>query len=125
LILIDSSSWIHFLRPNGDVSVRERVERALRDGDACWCPMVRLELWNGAGGDKERSVLRQFERVLPDLAINDAVWKHAEELARAARSAGVTVPATDILIVACARHHGADVESADSDFDQLAAVRVR
>jgi predicted nucleic acid-binding protein len=125
LILIDSSSWIHFLRPNGDVSVRERVERALRDGAACWCPIVRLELWNGAGGDKERSVLRQFERVLPDLAINDAVWKYAEDLARAARNGGVTVPATNILIVACARHHGANVESADSDFDRLAGVRVR
>ena len=34
----------------------------------------------------------------------------------------MTAPATDILIAACALYHGADLESADSDFDHLAAV---
>lgn len=46
MVLVDSSSWIHLLRPDGDSAVRERVELALRTGDACWCAMVRLELWN-------------------------------------------------------------------------------
>lgn len=125
MVLVDSSSWIHFLRPDGDSEVRERVIRALNDGEACWCPMVRLELWNGAGGEKERAVLRRFERVLPELPIDAAVWAHALDLARAARAAGVTVPATDLLIAACARHHGAAIETSDADFLALAAVAKR
>jgi predicted nucleic acid-binding protein len=125
MILVDTSSWIHFLRPDGDRDVRGRVESALRAGTACCCPLVRLELWNGAGGERERKVLREFERVIPELAIDDAVWSEARDLARRCRAAGVTVPATDILIAACAGHHGAQLEHADGDFDAIARVSAR
>lgn len=108
------------LRPDGDAGVRVRVERALEAGLACWCPMVRLELWNGAGGDREKRVFRDLERLLPELPVTPDVWSVSCALARDARSRGVTVPATDILIAACARHHGATLETADSDFELLA-----
>ena len=84
--------------------------------------MVRLELWNGAGGDREKKVLRDFERLLPELPISDDVWSEAAELARRARANAITVPASDLLIAACARHHGASLETADSDFDLLAPL---
>ena len=107
------------LRPRGDPAVRSRVEAALTAGQACWCPLVQLELWNGARGQQERKVLRDFARVLPELPIDDGVWQAAYDLSRRARSQGVTVPATDVVIVACARRHGAVLESADTDFDIL------
>jgi predicted nucleic acid-binding protein len=122
LILVDTSSWIHLLRPTGDLAVRERVQRALEAGEACWCPLIRLELWNGAGGDREKKVLRDFERVLPELAINEPVWRNAYDLARRARATGVSVPATDLVIAACARHHEAELEHSDSDFTQLSKL---
>ena len=122
MLLIDTSSWIHLLRPNGDPTVRTRVERALQTGEACWCPMVRLELWNGAGGEREKKALRDFERLLPELEIDDEVWRGTYELARKARSAGVSVPATDLLIAACAKRHDADLEHSDSGFTQLAKL---
>ena len=125
MVLVDSSSWIHFLRPTGDPMVRARVESALVNGEACWCPLVRLELWNGAAGERDRKILRDFEAVLPELAIDDEVWSAAYELARSARSAGVSVPASDILIAACARRHGVALETADADFDRLAVVSTR
>lgn len=107
------------LRVVGDKAVRSRVELALRTGEACWCPVVRLELWNGAGGPQEKKVLRELERLLPELPVTPQVWDHAYELARKARAAGFSASATDLLIVACARVHGADLEYADSDFDRL------
>ena len=107
------------LRPNGDVVVRVRVMRALDAGEASWCPIIRLELWNGAGGDRDKKVIRDFERLLPELAIDNSVWSDAFDLARRARSAGISVPATDILIAACARHHQVELEHADSDFSHL------
>ena len=122
MILVDTSSWIHFLRPDGDRNVRSRVETALTNGRACWCPLVQLELWNGARGQRERSVLEDFARTLPELPIDGEVWSAAHALARRARASGVTVPATDIVIAACADRHGATLETADSDFDLLAAV---
>jgi predicted nucleic acid-binding protein len=119
VILVDSSSWIHLLRPDGNAQVRARVERALQAGDACWCPVVRLELWNGASGDHDKKVLRDFERLLPELPIDGEVWDAAYNLARRARTAGISVPATGLLIAACARHHGADLEHCDADFVNL------
>lgn len=57
--------------------------------------MVRLELWNGARGKREKKV---------------------------PRTAGVTVPSTDVLIYACATHHGAEIEHSDSDFAAISDV---
>jgi predicted nucleic acid-binding protein len=122
MLLVDTSSWIHFLRPDGDKLVRSRVDAALRAGTASWCALVRLELWNGARGEKEKKVLREFERLLPDLAITAEIWNDACDLARRCRVHGVTVPATDLLIAACARGHGAGLEQADGDFDAFARV---
>jgi predicted nucleic acid-binding protein len=110
------------LRPNGDRAVRDRVVRILEAGEACWCPIVRLELWNSAGGERDKKALRDFDRLLPELAIDAAVWTSAIALARRARAAGVSVPATDILIAACARHHQVELEHADEDFIRLEAL---
>ena len=124
MILVDTSSWIHFLRTSGDAEVRERVRAHLVSGDAAWCPIVRLELWNGACGKKEKTILREFEEILPELPITEAVWQAACKLAQAARSNGLTLPATDILIAACAGAHHARLEHSDSDFDLLARMKA-
>ena len=110
------------LRRNGDPEVRDRVETALSTGQACWCPLVQLELWNGARGQQEQRVLRKFARALPELPIDREVWRTAHELARLARAQGITVPATDVLVAACARRYGVVLETADSDFELLASV---
>ena len=67
--LIDTSSWIEQLRRDGDATVRVRVEELLSAGEAAWCPIVRLELWNGARGEAERQVLREMEADIPTLEI--------------------------------------------------------
>ena len=125
MVLVDTSAWIHFLRPDGDGAVRARVEGVLRAGTARLCPLVRLELWNGAGGERERKVLRELERAIPELSITEEVWGEARELARRCRAAGVSVPATDVLIAACAFHHGARIEHEDADFDAIERVAGR
>ena len=70
---MDSSSWINWLRRGGAPEVVERVRRLLEEGDAAWCPAIRLELWNGSGSEADRRILRDFERTLPQLGITDDV----------------------------------------------------
>lgn len=65
-------------------------------------------------------MLREFERLIPELPTTAPVWDAAFELARRCRAAGITVPSTDVLIFACAEYHGAALEHVDEDF-----VRVR
>lgn len=122
MVLVDTSAWIHFLRPDGDPAVRARVDGVLRAGTARLCPLVRLELWTGAGGERERKVLRELERSIPELGITAEIWGDACDLARRCRAAGVSAPATDLLIAACAFHHGARLEHEDTDFSAIERV---
>ena len=117
--LIDTSSWVHQMRRVADLGVRERVERLLAAGLAAWCPIVRLELWRGERGEGERAALLDYEQRIPELSINDEVWQAACKLADRCRKAGKRVPTNDLLISACARHHGVEVEAADTHFDFL------
>jgi len=119
MTLVDTSSWIEQLRDHGDRVVRERVEGLLRAGEACWCAAIRLELWIGARGKHEKEVLREYEQALPELEITTEVWEESCELARRARSAGLTCPSPDVLIAACARHYGFAVETRDSHLAKL------
>ena len=119
MTIVDTSAWIESLRPDGDPAVSERVRSLLAAGEAAWCPMVRLELWNGARGEHEKRVLREMERQLMDFEISPAVWAQAFDLARKTRAAGQTVPPVDILIAACAAHHGVALEHCDAHFDVL------
>jgi len=120
--LVDTSSWVHQIRRRGDPVVRARVEQLLRAGEAAWCPVVRLELWAGVGSDADRELLRAYRQSIPELPVSDAVWDDACDLADRCRRAGKTAPPHDILIAACARHHGVDIEHDDAHFDLLAHV---
>jgi len=119
--MIDTSAWIEFLRATGSPSHLE-VRSLLDQGEAAWCDMVQLELRNG--GDAPQA--RTLERITPLVwmfAIDDRIWDAAKKLAVRARAAGVTAPAADVLISACARsfdlkvlHHG------DTHFHDLATI---
>jgi predicted nucleic acid-binding protein len=120
--LVDTSSWIHQIRRSGNTAVRARVEQLLLSGEAVWCPVVRLELWAGVGSDADRKMLRAYEQRIPELPITNEVWDEAYELAERCRRLGKTAPPHDILIAACARHHGCDIEHQDAHYDLLAQV---
>jgi predicted nucleic acid-binding protein len=123
LVLIDTSSWTQALRRNGDISIRARVEALLANGQAAWCDAVRLELWNGVRGKIEQQKLRELEQFLPSLPITSEVWNETCALAEAARTGGLNVPAIDLLIFACARHHGVTVEHADRHYVLLEQLK--
>jgi predicted nucleic acid-binding protein len=122
MILIDTSLWTHQMRRNGDVKKRARVETILSTGEAVWCPMVRLELWAGTGNGRERGMLMEYEQIIPELNIDDETWQEACELATRCRKKGKPVPATDILIFACAKRHKVILEHADNHFDILKGI---
>jgi predicted nucleic acid-binding protein len=71
------------------------------------------------GGEEERKTLRDSKITFPGIPLTDEIWEEACELAGRCRKAGKTAPAADILITACARHHGVEVETADVHFEIL------
>ena len=123
-VLIDSSLWVHQLRKSGDLAKRGRVNALLENGEAAWCPAVRLELWRGLTNDAERKTLRRYEALLPDFEISAEVWERAIRLADRGRASGVTVPLSDLLIFACATIHGLAIAHDDGHFDELAKLEA-
>ncbi len=109
------------MRVRGDEKIRAEVYALIEEDRAAWCHIVRLELWAGAQ-TKEIPRLEEFRRNIRDLETSESVWNGAYDLARRARANGVTVPASDLLIAACARFHGAEVLHKDRHFDQLKAL---
>jgi predicted nucleic acid-binding protein len=111
--LVDTSSWVEALRKDGRQDVRARVHDLVLAGDAVLCDMVLLELWNGVRGEKERLDLAAIEEDLEIVPTSAAAWQLANEIARRSRVSGRTLPATDILIAACAGAAGTGVEAVD------------
>ena len=119
-VLVDTSAWIDALRGDGDREIRDAVKELTADGEAVLCDIVRLELWNGTSGVAEARMLRDLERELECVPTTAAVWAAARDLARACRARGVTVPATDLLVAACADAHGLGLLHHDAHFDLIA-----
>ena len=124
-VLVDTSAWIDALRRDGNPEVRSLVRAATVEGRAVLCDLVLLELWNGAHGSGEQRLLRELERDLEKVPTSLAVWEAASQLARNCRKAGISAPATDILIAACAQHHGLEILHRDAHFDYIARVRLQ
>ena len=123
MTLVDTSSWIQFLRRGGNATVKQRVRDLLKDGSVVTCPVVLSELWMGAGSAKDRQDVQELQDVLPCLPFEHATWELSYRLARVCCEQGTPVPASDLLIAACAFSHGATVDAEDKHLDVLEACR--
>jgi len=121
MTLVDASSWIEFLRGR-DSEPSQRVKTLLARGNAAWCDMTVVELWNGAQGHGEKKALEELEAELQLCAINEPVWAKARLLARRSREKGITVTSADILIAACAVNYDLELEHCDAHFDKILPI---
>jgi len=70
--LVDTSSWVHFFRRDGDPEVKSRVQNLLNEGSAVICPVILAELWMGAGSEKDRNDVRRLKEAVLSLEIEGA-----------------------------------------------------
>lgn len=121
IALADSSVWIAAIRrrDRGFLSAAERGEIAV-------CGPVVLELLVGAPSAETVGTWRMALAKLPELPIDDDVTERAEEVVelladqRGGHHRGM--PASDLLIAACAERAGVPVIHTDAHFERIAAV---
>ena len=121
ITLVDTSAWIETMRPKGDASVRAKVSGLLRAGQAAWCEIIKLELWNGAFA-REMPDLEELEQNVVLLEITPKVWDRASKLSRKARTSGKTFLTVDLVIFACAEEYGAEIVHRDGHFEKMKAL---
>ena len=124
MTLVDASSWIEFLRGR-DSAPGQRVKHLLSSGEATWCDMTLVELWNGAQGHVEKKALEELESELRIYPVNEQVWASARLLARRCREKGVTASTPDIVIAACAANNKLPLEHCDSHFDKVLPIAAK
>ena len=122
MTFVNTSSWIEQLSAGGDGGIRNRVESLLIAVEAPWCPFVELKLWNGARGDRELSALRRTANTRVSLEIDGEVWALTCRNAHLCREHGISAPASDIIVTACARRHGVGLEHNDRHFELIDSV---
>ena len=122
MILVDSSTWVEFLRATGSPS-HLRLRLALQEGEGlAWTDLIAMEILAGARDDADRDRLRRLLYGLEFLAVDGpADYEHAAELYRHSRSMGETPrKLTDCLIAAVAIRSDAELLCEDVDFDVIA-----
>lgn len=87
--------------------------------------MTLVELWNGARGAREKRELAELEKEITLLPVNEGVWGVSRNLARRCRDAGLTVPAADIVIVACASKHQVSLEHCDGHLEKIVPIAAK
>lgn len=120
LVLIDTSAWIHALRPTGLPRVRACVRDLLTEGRAATCEMIILELVGGTRTEQEYLELREELEALPQCPVTPAVWRSAYRLAYTLSRRGFTIPATDHLIASVVMTYACSLLHCDTHFDLLA-----
>ena len=121
MTLVDASSWIEFLRGR-DSEPSQRVKTLLTRGNAAWCDMTLVELWNGAQGHVEKKALEELQAEVMLFAVNELVWAKARQLARRSREKGITGTSADIVIAACAANYDLELEHCDGHFDKILPI---
>ena len=119
--LIDSSSWINYLR-GSDKEVQSRVEELLLTDNAAWCEIIAAELWAGVRNETDRRRIQLLERGAKNLTITPEVWSKAFVIASKCRESGLSIPITDVIIAACGIHYEVEVETCDKHFVLLKPV---
>jgi len=116
--LVDTSSWVEYLRER-ESSVGDSVEVLVLRGEAAWCDITLVELWHGVRGAKEKRELAEMENEIERIPVDATVWRLASKLALRCREKGINVPISDIITAACAVTHGLELEHCEKHFDEL------
>jgi len=116
--LIDTSSWVEYLRGR-ESEAGDNVETLVLSGEAAWCDITLVELWHGVRGAKEKRELTEMENEINRIPVDAAVWRLASKLALRCREKGITAPISDIVIAACTATHNLELEHCDKHFDDI------
>ena len=121
-VLVDSNVFISLLRRGLDPV--ELLGDWIGNGELATCGMVRMEVERGLKIDRIRRRIGNFFDVLINVHTTNKIWEQATETAWKLGRSGITLPAQDILIAACASEIGAAVLSDDKHFDEFTGLQI-
>ena len=119
MVLIDTSVWIHALRPRGNAPIQAQLRALVVGGETAVTEWILLELMTGLSrSERGADLLERFSPV-HRISFRPEWWQKAWELAAALRKDGVTPSAADCLIATVALESSVPVIHCDEDFEEI------
>ncbi len=117
--LVDTSVWVHALRPSGHTAIRALLRPLILNGEVAVTEWILLELMTGLRTSERKDSLLQWFAPISRLPFEASWWEHAWDLAARLRREGVTPTAADCLIATVAIKHQAVLIHCDKDFESM------
>jgi predicted nucleic acid-binding protein len=118
-ILLDTSTWICYLRPHGWDNLKLAVQQVLTVEQVYTCWVVMAELLIGARDERGFTQLFETLRALPEIPVTARVWEAAARLGYTVRRRGVTIPLPDLVITQAAITGDLTLWHVDEHFEHL------
>ncbi|MBP7481915.1 MAG: PIN domain-containing protein [Lacunisphaera sp.] len=122
LILPDSSFYIDATRAGRDPFLE--LSAKSDEYEYATCGMVQVEVLRGRRDPNLHRRFRNAFAVMIYIGTINAIWERTTQLAWTLDRQGVVIPATDLLIAACALQVDAAVLTYDQHFQQVPGLRV-
>jgi len=122
MYLVDTSIWIHALRPTGNAEIQARLKPLIVDGQTTVTEWILLELMTGLVKSEQPSSLLQWFTPVPRLPFNPEWWDTVWVLAGRLRRHGVSPSAADCLIATIATKHQVTLIHCDTDFEAMKPI---
>jgi predicted nucleic acid-binding protein len=120
MILVDSSAWIEYYRPQGRLDVKQAVAAAIEVDQVAVNGIVHVEIVTFAPDADAFDQLSSDFGAFHWLELTKADFERASQLGAGLRRQGHTIPATDLIIAACSIRAGATLYHLDAHFDAIA-----
>ena len=119
MYLVDTSVWIHALRPAGRPSIRSLLRPLIVSGETATTDWILLELMTGLLSSERKEALLQWFAPVTRLPFEAAWWEAALDHAGRLRRRGVSPTAADCLIATVAIKHQVALIHCDADFEAM------
>ncbi len=121
-ILVDSSLWIEYYRPDGRPQRRSAVREAVVQDLVTTTAMVAIEVLQGATTPDAFEALRDDFCALHWLDVTRRMAERGARIGFDLLRRGQAVPSTDLMIAAAALEHGCQLWHLDEHFERIARV---
>lgn len=115
-VLVDTSVWVDYLRPNGSGPAVDRLDELLAEDEVAITPPIVTELLRGIRSKRQRKQLDELIAAVPVVSVVASDWTAAGELLATLQRKGITVPTVDGLIAVVARRERLSVLTVDKHF---------
>jgi predicted nucleic acid-binding protein len=119
--LIDTTLWIDFTRARSPRSLKQFIAPYILAPEAVLAEPIAFEVLRHATDQEIPPLQAQFQ-TMPLLPTPDDLWIDAAKLGQRCRKKGITAGSLDLLIVAVALHHEAELITFDTDFENIAGA---